>query len=468
MSTTQRRGAEKKSGEGGSSLAALECCPPLEPDGTCDVIDFRYVLTHRIPSEERGETSVEVTLQYRLERCPGPLTLGDLAYSTTLLPGEKVRLFTTDRRTRFTFDSATNLSHRSEQTSEEQFYMSSMADFMSDLSVVDRATSTNTATGSTSGHAETNGAIDAFFSGPSVDVSGSFSARTTHDFTRSLRQHAVSSDRRSVQGARAASSVSIGEVSTRSHAEGTSEDHFESSSREFANPNRCHAITFLFYRINKTQTVRFSLESIERRVLDPAAPTKVVNSEFLARGGISAIPDPILATRADRLDVERLGRESVQLEREAALGGEPGVRASRLTTARGLRLSTPLSQETIDAALEQVERDLVDEGLLDRVGGEVSEEEKSRLSFEETSSLPTAGVIVKGCLDECSICEPEMERQIDLELRLLERQIELLDKSQEYRCCPDHHHGDADGKHKDKDDKDDKDKGKGGGKDGDA
>ncbi|HET6791946.1 MAG TPA: hypothetical protein VFI35_10225 [Actinomycetota bacterium] len=426
------------------------------------------MLTHRIPSEERGETSVEVTLQYRLERCPGPLTLGDLAYSTTLLPGEKVRLFTTDRRTRFTFDSATNLSHRSEQTSEEQFYMSSMADFMSDLSVVDRATSTNTATGSTSGHAETNGAIDAFFSGPSVDVSGSFSARTTHDFTRSLRQHAVSSDRRSVQGARAASSVSIGEVSTRSHAEGTSEDHFESSSREFANPNRCHAITFLFYRINKTQTVRFSLESIERRVLDPAAPTKVVNSEFLARGGISAIPDPILATRADRLDVERLGRESVQLEREAALGGEPGVRASRLTTARGLRLSTPLSQETIDAALEQVERDLVDEGLLDRVGGEVSEEEKSRLSFEETSSLPTAGVIVKGCLDECSICEPEMERQIDLELRLLERQIELLDKSQEYRCCPDHHHGDADGKHKDKDDKDDKDKGKGGGKDGDA
>ena len=465
MPTTQRRGAAK-SGEGGLSLAALECCPPLEPDATCDVIDFRYVLTHRVPDEERGEIAVEVTLQYRLERCPGPMALGDLAYSTTLLPGEKVRLFTTDRRTRFTFDSATNLSHRSEQTSEEQFYMASMADFMSDLTVVDRLTSTNTATGSTSGHAETNGAISAFLSGPSVDVSGSFSARTTHDFTRSLRQHAVSSDRRSVQGARAASSVSIGEVSTRSHAEGSSEDHFESSSREFSNPNRCHAITFLFYRINKAQTVRLSLESIERRVLDPAAPTKVVNNEFLARGGVSAIPDPILATRADRLDVERLGRESVQLEREAVLDREPELRASRLTTARGLRLTTPLTQDAIDTALERVEQDLVNEGLLDRVGGELPEEEKSRLSFEETSSLPTAGVIVKGCLDECSICEPEMERQIELELKLLERQIELLEKSQEYRCCPGHE--DVDGKHKDKDDKDKDDKGKGGGKDEDG
>jgi hypothetical protein len=447
-----------------TTLAALECCPPLDPDTTCDVVDFRYVLTHRVPSEERGEVAVEVTLRYRLERCPGPLTLGDLAYSTTLLPGEKVRLFTTDRRTRFTFDSATNLSHRSEQTSEEQFYMASMSDFMSDLSVVDRVTSTNTATGSTSGHAETNGAISAFLSGPSVDVSGSFSARTTHDFAHSLRQHAVSSDRRSVQGARAASSVSIGEVSTRSHAEGTSEDHFESSSREFSNPNRCHAITFLFYRINKTQTVRFTLESIERRVLDPAAPTKVVNNEFLARGGVSTIPDPILATRGDRLDVERIGRESVQLEREAVKGGEPELRVSGLTAARRLLAAAPLTLDAMDAALQQVERDLVDEGLLDKVGGDVSEETRSSLSFEETSSLPTAGVIVKGCLDECSICEPDLERENELRLEMLARQIELLDKSQEYRCCPHHHdEDDHDHGHKDKDDKDKDDKDKGGG-----
>jgi hypothetical protein len=362
------------------------------------------------------------------------LTLGELVYSTTLLPGEKVRLFTTDRRTRFSFDSETNLSHRSEQTSEEQFYMSSVADFMSDLTVVDRQSTTNTAQGTTSGHFETSGAIQSFLFGPSVDVSGSFSGRTTSAFARELRQHARASDRRSVQGARAANSVSIGEVSTRTHAEGTSEDHFESSSREFANPNRCHAVTFFFYRINKMQTVRWTLESIERRVVDRAAETKVVNNNFLARGGISAIPEPILATRPDRLQVEELGRASFRAEQAATRPEfERSGRGGALT---GAATAAPFAAEVIDAALEQVEQDLVDEGLLDKVGGEVSTEARERLSYQETSSLPTAGVIVKGCLDECDICEPELQKRIELELKLFERQIELLQKSQEYRCCP--------------------------------
>ena len=84
----------------------VECCPPLDRDGTCDVIDFRYRLIHRAPTGgEPAIALVEVILHYRLERCPGPLTLGELVYTTTLLPGEKVRLFTTDRKTRFTFDS---------------------------------------------------------------------------------------------------------------------------------------------------------------------------------------------------------------------------------------------------------------------------------------------------------------------------------------------------------------------------
>ena len=59
-------------------------------------------------------------------------------------------------------------------------------------------------------------------------------------------------------------------------------------------------------------------------------------------------------------------------------------------------------------------------------------------------ALPTAAIIVKGRLDECNTCEPELARALDLDLQrkhleneLLKRQIELLDKAQEYRCCPD-------------------------------
>ena len=56
--------------------------------------------------------------------------------------------------------------------------------------------------------------------------------------------------------------------------------------------------------------------------------------------------------------------------------------------------------------------------------------------WERQIALPTAGVIVKGCLDECDVCEPSLARKIELENELLKKQIDLLEKSQEYRCCP--------------------------------
>ena len=46
----------------------------------------------------------------------------------------------------------------------------------------------------------------------------------------------------------------------------------------------------------------------------------------------------------------------------------------------------------------------------------------------------------KGCLDECDICEPALKQQMaldlvrmDLQNQLLKKQIELLEKSQQYR-----------------------------------
>src|SRR5690349_11446648 len=118
----------------------VPCCPPLETDRPCDVLDFHYRQIHNtivVVNDRRQTVPVEVLIHTRLARCSGPMTLGDLVYSTTLLPGEKVRLFTTDRRSRFSFDSATKVSYRNEQTQEEHFYMSSMHDFMSDLTVRD-------------------------------------------------------------------------------------------------------------------------------------------------------------------------------------------------------------------------------------------------------------------------------------------------------------------------------------------
>jgi len=433
----------------------VPCCPQLDADGSCDALDFHYRLIHTATvnlDNQVRRVPVEVILHARLERCPGPLALGDLVYSTTLLPGEKVRLFSTDRRTRFSLDTTSNVSYRREQTSEERYFMSSMSDFMSDLTVRDEGRSGNRRHGSFETHGETNGALDAFFSGPSIDVNGSYNAESTSDFLRDLNQHASASTERSVEATRTASSVSVGEVQARSHAEGESEDHFESASRTFANPNRCHAITFYFYQINKTQTVRLTLESIRRRVIDPAGDTRIANNQFASRGEVSVIPNAVLATDKERLAIEQIGRTSVAAA-EAGTTSSTGqtLVANRISAASfAVEQAEPMSSELRAKALAAVDDDLAKAGLIDRKTGAVTEATKASFVYERTSSLPTPGMLVRGCLDDCDICEPALMREIELDLerkelenQLLKRQVDILHKTQEYRCCPCEHPADA-------------------------
>lgn len=431
-----------------TDAAGVPCCPPLQADRSCDALDFHYRLIHTATvnlDNQPRRVPVEVILHARLERCPGPLALGDLVYSTTLLPGEKVRLFSADRRTRFSLDSATSVSYRHEQTSEERYFMSSMSDFMSDLTVRDEARSANQKRGSFESHAGTSGALEAFFAGPSIDVSGSYNAESTSDFMRELNQHARASSERAVEATRAASSVSVGEVQSRSHAEGESEDHFESASRVFANPNRCHAITFYFYQINKTQTVRLTLESIRRRVIDPAGDTRIANNPFASRGEVSVIPSAVLATDKERLEVEQIGRASVAAQAGTVATGNQTLLANRLSanSFAVAQPAEPLPAEVRAQALAAVDDDLAKAGLIDRKTGEATDEVKASFAFEATSSLPTPGMLVRGCLDDCDICEPALMREIELDLErkaleneLLKRRIEILHRSQEYRCCP--------------------------------
>ena len=178
-----------------------------------------------------------------------------------------------------------------------------------------------------------------------------------------------------VNATHVAHSVSMGEVSTRVHAEGQTEDHFESSSREFSNENNCHALTYIFYRLNKKQILKFELVSIDIIISLPG------NTSF---------------------------SNSIQ----------PSI--------------TPeLRQEILNALKAQ----LAAVGILEK-NGEISKDLKKKFDFEMEFSLPTAGIQVKGCLDDCNTCEPERERYHKLQNDLLEKQIALLEKSQEYRCCP--------------------------------
>jgi hypothetical protein len=404
----------------------------MTPDDTCDVLDFHFRLTYPVTLQEVGALTtvpVEVKLHFRLTRCPGPLVLGNLLYTNTLLPGEKVKLFTSDRRTRFTYDSTSKVSYRNTQTSEESFYMQQMSDSLFDTSSRDSGNSSNQSKAHVDGHGDAG--IDILGLGGSANMSGNFDSDSLSTWLNEHSSHAQSSNNAAEMGTRKSASVSVGEVQSRTHTQTESDDQFESSSREFTNPNKCHAVTFLFYQINKTQTVTYKLEAIERRViLDPNNDfTKVALNPFTPSDGVGRTSLNLLATDPQ----DRFNSLSTAVGIPVLAQGPGGV---------GFPSRAPLQLNLRALALQQVDNELTAAGLLG-ADGNVSPAAQASYSFEKTSSLPTPGVLVKGCLDDCSVCEPNLEQEIalelsrkDLENKLLERQIELLDKSQEYRCCP--------------------------------
>lgn len=419
----------------------LPCCPELKPAPACDVMDFRY----RLPFF-RKDARVDVILHFRLERCSGELGLGDPVYSTTLFPGERVRLFTSDRHSRWSYDSSSELAYRHQTTSEESYYTWGMARAMSDLSISESGSSSSSYE---EDWAEGGGGASVNFLGI-ISIGGgggggSFDAQSASQFAHNLSRHAESSSSYVAAGVRAKSSTSIGEVQSRSHAEGESESHLESSSRVFSNPNRCHAVTYFFYKVNKLQVIRFRLVAIQRLVSDPAAPTdpdrKIAPN---LTGKVAVLPQAVLATDKNRLEIERIARQAA-VEREQgtiSIGGTEAFSNVRLR-ASAVR-SDPLAATVRDAALQAVDAELVKAGILTKESGEPTEKIIKELSWERKEWLPTPGLLVKGCLDECDTCEPALRKQISLELehqslqnQLLSRQIELLDQAQEYRCCPD-------------------------------
>jgi len=427
----------------------LECCPTLERKPVCDVLDLRYRLPFlpRVGDDRKEPVPVDVILHFRLERCSGPLVLGDLAYTTTLLPGEQVRIFSSDRHARWSYDAETQLAYRHETTSEESFFTWGMAQAMSDLTIKQAGSSISTfeeswASGGGGGGINLFGIIKIGGGGGG----GSYDATSTQSFAQSLSRHAEASSSQMAAGVRAKSATAVGEVERRTHAEGESESHFESASRIFKNPNHCHAVTFLFYNISKLQKIRFKLVAIERRVNDPTTPTEADRLIVPDTAGMVAVrPQAVLATNKDRLEVERIARESA-IERQRSVSGFTGVAA-----VAGLKFaetpidfrSGPIGPELRKAAITKVDKDLAKADLIDIKTGKPTKEIIAELSWEREELLPTPGLLVKGCLDECNICEPLLirERELDIERKaqeneLLKRQIELLEKSQEYRCCP--------------------------------
>lgn len=323
--------------------------------------------------------SISVVFHLELIRCTKGLVLGDLLYTTTLMPGERVRIATRDRTSSFSYDSVSNTAQYSVFVGGEESFLNNMSTYL------------GTAVGSSWGSA-TSGSFSTFsanFDNPGIGaiwgadagVSSISSALAFSQFANGFSQMAATAHHNSAHAVRSTRATSISAVAVSKHTEGESESHYEASDRFFENPNSCHAVTYLFHRIDKKQTVVIKLTGITIEV-----------------GGTSA--------------------------------------------------SFDLPAAVIDSAIKKKIEELVKSGVIKppKDSGELVPTDQARQSFarEFESRLPTDGIMVRACLDECSACEPQRKQRIVLELerldlqnQLLKKQIELLEKHSDYRCCPD-------------------------------
>ena len=429
--------------EAGDSMGALNehYCPVDFPNEVeRDVINIKRTVNYPsgIFDQLQREIIVEVDSYLRFTRETGGLFLGDPIYAHTLLPGEKVRLASSDRRSTFSLDSESKLSYKSVQMSESQYFASSLRHFSAESDATQSGSNKSGNDGAWDFHGDAHGSIGFFSADASANAKGSYNNHSYGEYLNSQRYHAQSAESNAVEATNKAMSMSIGEVSTRSHQEGASEDHFESSSREFKNENKSHAVSYLFHRLNKRQTVIFEVTSIELRIKDPNSQTSFTHFAP-ATTHVKLIPQYLPAT-------SKIARDFRETDAK-----EESNRYSNLTNRTDAinrdRLLSDINRPNFDAitrqkAIDKVKKELVAARII-KEDGKLTEQTLTTINFKKESSLPTGGIVVKGYIDECNTSEPLMVRRYELENEhlglqndLLRKQIELLEKSQEYRCCP--------------------------------
>jgi hypothetical protein len=393
----------------------IPCCPILYKCCDKQILDFYYRARIPYKSDSGLQILYEVTFHYQLERCFRSYSPGDIAYTTTLLPGETVKLFSNDRRTSFTIDSDTQTAVRQAAFSEESHYLYDVASSVSNININDLNTnSTSTSQSGSNWQAGGSAGLDLGFISIGGGGGGGGSSSNSNSLTtilHQLNQHSQSSSRRAQINVNSSSSISIGEVQTRTHASGQSEDIYESTSRTISNPNKCHAVTFYFYRINKCYVSRYKLADVHFRILIPGAFNSLIPKPLKQFTGLTITPVPVLATSSASLNtvVNSNNASNVYINQSNQLG---------MSSINNTQYPQPIEFTPDDPPVDKYFAIKVIQAA---IGLKESELIKNLINSPENTvpstivvneeiwchdlSLASPGVTVKGCLDKCNICE---------------------------------------------------------------
>ena len=370
----------------------------------CSVLDLKQVqpcdeivLDYRLPYLV-GRVPIEIAFRIRMKRCTKGTALGNLLYSTTLLPGERVRLSFRNRHSiaRFTKEEAT----RSELSavSEEQGFVESFVNSATNFESRREARSETDDEYSFKTKGGTSGFFETIFSGPSVKASGQYNSHSTREYFDQLSQHMDSSLETATQWARGRESQVISQVDH--HVEATTEydERLDAGIRTFSNPNACHTINFFYYQVVKLQEITIELERVTYRVIDPMAPTRI---------------------ERNRDNLLRYYHPSSPTTTTGLVNMSPTTSAAPLEYRYAMEMPSiqPITVDEREAALATAKKEVPAETFSYRLVKEVA--------------LPTQAIYVDSILGKCSACEPYVEHKQLLELERLQLENKKIEKA---RC----------------------------------
>lgn len=420
----------------------VECCPVLVRCKPQHQIRPAYRILHTVPGAD-GQTPVQVEASWHLTLTnkTGDTMLGPVIKTVTLLPGQTVRLSIQDRASKFSYDTESSVVHREAHTSASSYYNAGMASAFSSLSSVSSGREASTHhDNSMSGSGGAGLDLGFFEIGGSVGGS-SHDSSTTTTFLTSLSRTARSQSSHVEMGTQSAYSTSVGYVSSKSHAEGESEEHSEAATHFYRNENRCHAVNHRFHQLVEEHTITLTVDEVVLRVVDSTASTGAVPVVRRPLTGLSPKPEAVSVLSPKLVQAEAAAREAAMARTARPAQGPVGLGND---TASAVPVAA-LTQEERDAAIKAVMADLVKAGLV-TADGKATARAQRLFGWTHVICLPLDGVHVMSCLSDCDVCEPELKKKIELELERmalenehLARETELMDKDLDHqpRCCPD-------------------------------
>jgi len=424
----------KKDAESTKIFELGESCKPIpfKPEPTCDVMNLNFRFRVIAPKNKKF---VWVDLHYELKRCSLEYTLGDLLYSTTLLPQEKVWLSFRNRHSVSRLTEDTSFSAYCHAKSSESIWMDTYRNLATDISKSDNIRTRSSSQSSFETKADGGYWSFLFWGGGDVSAEGKFDSNSAYDYSREINQHLRSSFHQTNEINRTAESTSITEVSSHRSVEKEINDEVKAGVRVFQNINHCHTLTFLFYNIARRQEVRIKLTGVSYQAINPDTEKDM---PIFRKGYQLAIAENQEVMKYEQTKqpefmamLTATGNPSYPRTSSYVVASKPlmAVKSDKVfyDSTPSVRMEIPIEERA--SAVDEVKQLLP--------------ESKFRFNFYEKTLLPTNAVYVDSALGSCLACEPyviekqkiELERS-NLENQLLQRQIDLLDKHQLYRCCP--------------------------------